>query len=81
MYTVSFEEFMQFIERRRRAEKKRQPTPEKQRVLRPDQTLNWGRRQQHNRQLATCPNCDSVVDADLLHPKSGLCPRCHELQN
>jgi hypothetical protein len=80
MYTVSFAEFKKLVEKRRRAEKKEQPARQRERVLRSDQLIQWGRRKEHNRHLATCPNCDSVLDAEYLHPQSGLCPRCHELR-
>lgn len=79
MYNVSFEEFMRLVEIGRRVSNERSKPNSQVFVLRPDQQIFSSQRQEHTRRLATCPECDAVVDADQLHPHSGLCPRCHEL--
>ncbi len=78
MISVSFEEFMSFVAMRQVATPVEQRAKEdlRERVLRPDQKISWVR--QHDKHLATCPECDALVDADILHPHSGLCPICHE---
>lgn len=91
MFKVTLEEFMKLVamrhrQRKRKSEaerdsKKRRAREERQRerVLRPDQEIVF-RERKHDRKLATCPGCDEVVDAELLHPRSGLCPVCHEME-
>ncbi|MEZ4634584.1 MAG: hypothetical protein R2873_07230 [Caldilineaceae bacterium] len=74
MYTISSTEFMNLVSMRRRG-MKAQEEASRQKVLRLDQLLHTGK--QALRRLATCPTCDAVVAADILHPGSGLCPRCH----
>jgi hypothetical protein len=79
MISISYEEFMQLVALRRRQiemKEKDQQLAAREKVLRPDQQIHGKKQQQ--KQLATCPVCDALVDADILHPYSGLCPICHE---
>jgi hypothetical protein len=79
MTPISYREFMELVALRHRnkeVQEEKQQTPVREKVLRPDQQILFG--QQRQKQLATCPVCDALVDADILHPYSGLCPICHE---
>jgi hypothetical protein len=85
MYTVSFQQFMHFVEQGRRkavrasVQNKAGEKP-REKVLRSDQKSPP--KQPENRgKLATCPTCDAVVNAEILHPRSGLCPKCHAEQS
>jgi hypothetical protein len=74
MFSISSSEFMTFVSMRRRGIKEHETTP-REKVFRPDQLINTGKKEL--RHLATCPVCDAVVAADLLDQRSGLCPQCH----
>lgn len=76
MYTISLRQFLQLVGTGRTESKGKKVQPRREKVLRPDQVLTW-RRQEHSRRLATCPGCDAVVNSEILHPRSGLCPLCH----
>jgi uncharacterized paraquat-inducible protein A len=79
MLSVSYNEFKRLVAMRHRVKKEedgRELKQEWEKVLRPDQLIQWLPTRQKS--LATCPACDAVVDADILHPQSGLCPVCHE---
>lgn len=81
MAPLSLNEFMRLVQIRRAGEcEKHRETRQREWVLRPDQILNGSPPLNRRRTLATCPECDAVVDAQSLHPHSGLCPRCHELR-
>lgn len=90
MYTISLEEFLRLVAKRRMHspdkqadtadDKPARDTFERQdKILRPDQRIRFGRRK-NDGELATCPACDAVVDAEILDRQSGLCPVCHEEQ-
>jgi hypothetical protein len=79
MNPISYKEFIQLVALRQRnksPQEEKQQSAVREKVLRPDQQILFG--QPRQKQLATCPVCDAVVDADILHPYSGLCPICHE---
>lgn len=79
MISISFEEFMRLVAlRRQNAEQEDKATQDatREKVLRSDQQIQW--LLPHSKQMATCPVCDAVVDVEILHPDSGLCPLCHE---
>lgn len=78
MYTVSLAQFLAFVEQRQAADSQTQPDAPRPRekVLRPDQLMNAIKPRE--RRLATCPECDAVVDDEIIHPRSGLCPICHD---
>jgi hypothetical protein len=81
MYRVSFQQFMHFVEQGRRKavrasiQDKAAEQP-REKALRPDQKIP-SKRQESRGKLATCPACDALVNAEVLHPRSGLCPKCH----
>ncbi len=77
MLSVTLEQFMELVDRRSAGAKARQAQGRREKVLRPDQHMHPRSRRQPRR-LATCPACDAVVDAEILHPRTGLCPICHE---
>jgi hypothetical protein len=79
MSPISYKEFIQLVALRERSNSPQRGKEQKtvrEKVLRSDQQILFG--QQRQKQLATCPVCDALVDADILHPHSGLCPICHE---
>lgn len=76
MLSVTLEQFIGFVEKRRAGETNKKAEQTRKRVIRSDQAL--GRKRLQARRLATCPACDAVVDAEILHPRTGLCPICHE---
>jgi uncharacterized paraquat-inducible protein A len=79
MISISYNEFSRLVAMRRQVEKEEdghELKQERENVLRPDQLIQ--RLPARQKSLATCPDCDAVVDADILHPQSGLCPVCHE---
>lgn len=78
MYTVSLAQFLAFVEQRQAAESRtqRDGLSSREKVLRPDQLMTT--QKPRERHLATCPECDAVVDDEIIHPRSGLCPLCHE---
>jgi uncharacterized paraquat-inducible protein A len=79
MISISYEEFMQLVALRRRnkeAQEEKKHDVVREKVLRSDQQIHFNKSRQ--KELATCPICDALVDADILHPHSGLCPICHE---
>jgi uncharacterized paraquat-inducible protein A len=82
MSTLSLEQFLALVAQRRLAHTQ-QPAASRQtqreKVLRPDQIWR-ATAQTHERQLATCPQCDAVVDSEIIDPRSGLCPICHREQ-
>jgi len=78
MFTISSAQFLALVQQRNAAHPERQTSrrPQRERVLRSDQ--NWrANTQAHERHLATCPQCDALVDSEIIHPRSGLCPICH----
>jgi hypothetical protein len=79
MSPISYKEFIQLVALRERSnspQREKEQKTVREKVLRSDQQILFG--QQRQKQLATCPVCDALVDADILHPHSGLCPICHE---
>gem|GEM_PF-5496258 len=80
MVRITQQEFMRLVawRRRGRAAVDRKDTRVRERVERPGPSRVPFRGRRHDRRLATCPGCDAVVDARILDPHSGLCPRCHE---
>lgn len=79
MYTVSLEQFLAFAEQRKAGDPKAGLSAQhsRERVLRSDQQLKFVLRRDERR-LATCPQCDAVIDEEFVHPRSGLCPICHD---
>lgn len=79
MYTVTYEQFQNFVDKRHAGAAKREESAQKGRepIIRPEQRPAL-EREERSRRLATCPSCDFVVDADVIHQNSGLCPICHE---
>lgn len=79
MLTVTFQEFMTLVEQRKLSDHRSSASPSQERakVLRDDQLLS-AKTEARQRHLATCPQCDSVVDSEIIHPRSGLCPICHD---
>jgi hypothetical protein len=79
MISISYKEFKRLMAMRRQVEKEEdghEVKRDREKVLRSDQQIRWQPARQ--KAMATCPICDAVVDADILHPESGLCPACHE---
>jgi uncharacterized paraquat-inducible protein A len=79
MIYITYEEFKQLVSLRHQGQKTKEQAgseQEREKVLRPDQLIQWTTK--HEKSLATCPSCDAVVNADILHPQSGLCPICHD---
>lgn len=79
MISISYEEFTRLVALRRRsreAQEEKEQESAREKVLRSDQLMRFEKERQKH--LATCPVCDALVDADILHPLSGLCPICHE---
>jgi hypothetical protein len=79
MISISFAEFKRLAAMRRKqaqVEEKAREEALREKELRPDQLLRQAISEQKH--LATCPSCDEVVDAEILHPQSGLCPLCHD---
>ncbi len=79
MYTVSLEQFLAFVEQRKASDPNASFSAQhsREKVLRADQGLKPVSRRQERR-LATCPQCDALIDEDFVHPRSGLCPICHD---
>jgi hypothetical protein len=79
MYTVSLKQFLAFVEQRKTGESKVRIATQhsREKVLRSDQRLKPDSRL-HERRLTTCPQCDAVIDEAIVHPRSGLCPICHD---
>ena len=78
MLTVSLQEFLALVEQHSPSAAPRRSSrqPQREKILRSDQT--WRAASVSNeRRLATCPQCDAVVDSEIIHPRSGLCPICH----
>lgn len=79
MFAISLAQFLTLVQQRNAAHPERRISrqPQREKVLRSDQ--NWrANAQTHERHLATCPQCDAVVDSEIIHPRSGLCPICHD---
>lgn len=79
MYTVSLEQFLAFVKQRNAGGPSGSFSAQhsREKVLRTDQRMKPISRLQERR-LATCPQCDALIDEDFVHPRSGLCPICHD---
>lgn len=83
MLTVTQGEFLKFVEKRYAGQKFTRSGPggnARKKAVRSERGGTWQGRSQ-NKKLATCPVCDAVVNAEILHPFSGLCPICHESES
>ncbi len=78
MLSLSYEEFKQLVTLRQASTVKEREIEHQdhfEKVLLPNQEITFTQRA---KRLASCPVCDALVDADILHPHSGLCPICHD---
>lgn len=78
MLTVTLQEFMALVEERRVSDSSAKSETSRRRVrVRRDEQVRAAA-SGNQRRLATCPQCDVVVDSEFIDPYSGLCPICHD---